>query len=80
VQQGNKPKQEIVTQIMWPSLYFNAADGPLHQRTQLLAQALMGSDMDFDFDHLIYKPPRLDNPFPWHQDEGYWRMGGYYHR
>jgi len=64
-----------VTQIMWPSLYFNANEGPLHQRATALAKALLGDDMEMDFDHLIYKAPGNDIPFPWHQDEGYWRHG-----
>jgi len=72
-----KPKEakEHVLQIMWPSLYFNYETGPLHSRVNALAKELMGPDMAIDFDHLIYKAPHSDNPFPWHQDEGYWRIG-----
>mmetsp|Transcript_62444 Transcript_62444/g.123425 ORF Transcript_62444/g.123425 Transcript_62444/m.123425 type:complete len:322 (-) Transcript_62444:100-1065(-) len=69
---GNK---ENVPQIMWPSLYFNWKQGPLHSRALALAQALLGPDMVFDFDMLIYKGPGQDNPFPWHQDAGYWKSG-----
>merc|ERR1712139_474812 len=50
-------------------------DGPLHERALALARALLGEDMKFDFDMLIYKGPGQDHPFPWHQDEGYWKMG-----
>lgn len=64
-----------VPQIMWPKLYFNWEDGPLHERALALARSLLGEDMEFDFDMLIYKGPGQDHPFPWHQDEGYWKMG-----
>mmetsp|Transcript_117711 Transcript_117711/g.366721 ORF Transcript_117711/g.366721 Transcript_117711/m.366721 type:complete len:301 (+) Transcript_117711:97-999(+) len=67
--------RENVPQVMWPRLYFNAEDGPLHRRALALARALLGPDMALDFDMLIYKGPGEDHPFPWHQDEGYWRMG-----
>lgn len=74
-QAGSDPDTEKVCQVMWPSLYFNFEDGPLHKRTAALARALLGDDVVFDFDHLIYKAPFNDTPFPWHQDEGYWRSG-----
>jgi ectoine hydroxylase-related dioxygenase (phytanoyl-CoA dioxygenase family) len=67
--------KENVPQIMWPRLYFNWQQGPLHSRAEALAQALLGPDMVFDFDMLIYKGPGQDNPFPWHQDAGYWKSG-----
>lgn len=68
-------KRELVPQVMWPSLYFNWEEGPLHQRALALARTLLGPDMAFDFDMMIYKGPGQDNPFPWHQDAGYWKMG-----
>lgn len=62
---------------MWPSLFFNHHEGPLHSRALLLAKTLLGEDMAFDFDHVISKPHSkdVDNEFDWHQDEGYWRLG-----
>ena len=42
---------------MWPSLYLNGGrkKSVLHKRTVDLAKALLGEDMDFDFDMLISK-------------------------
>lgn len=33
----------------------------------------MGDDSEMDFDMLIYKHPKSNTEFPWHQDEAYWR-------
>ena len=47
---------ENITQIMWPSHYVEGLmDGPIHQRLELLAKALLGQDMTFDFDMMISK-------------------------
>ena len=49
-------KIENITQIMWPSHYVEGLmDGPIHQRLELLAKALLGQDMTFDFDMMISK-------------------------
>lgn len=64
---------ENICQIMWPSDYIeHLSDGPLHQRALLLAQALLGDDVVFDFDMLIFKPPLTNTEVPPHQDRGYW--------
>jgi len=58
---------------MWPSSYIpQLRQGPIHQRLELLAQAILGDDMAFDFDMMISKPPNTDVTTPWHQDEAYW--------
>jgi len=67
---------ENTGQIMWPSLYIdNVWAGPLHQRSRIIAQMLMGDDISFDFDMLIYKDGSTLTDTPWHQDEGYWPRG-----
>jgi len=64
---------ENVTQIMWPSDYIEGLQqGPLHQRVGAVAKALLGDDVEFDFDMMIYKAPHTDTEVPWHQDQGYW--------
>ena len=51
-----KTKQaENITQIMWPSLYFDSKNSPLHEKALKLAKELMGEDMEMDFDMLISK-------------------------
>ena len=51
-----KSGQENITQIMWPSSYIpELRQGPIHQRMELLAKAILGDDMAFDFDMIISK-------------------------
>ena len=41
---------------MWPSSYIpELRQGPIHQRLELLAKAILGDDMAFDFDMIISK-------------------------
>ncbi|MEL7146835.1 MAG: phytanoyl-CoA dioxygenase family protein, partial [Bacteroidota bacterium] len=68
---GGKP--EKIVQIMRPSLLYRPlVDSILHQRTQQIAQRLLGDDLAMDFDMLIDKLPHTNTPTPWHQDEAYW--------
>jgi len=73
---SNEPQKltsdENICQIMWPSDYVRIAHGPLHQRTRAVSRLLLGNDIEFDFDMLIYKAPFTNTDTPWHQDEGYW--------
>jgi hypothetical protein len=61
---------ENTGQIMWPQDRIEGlGSGPFHARCELLAEYLMGRDMSFDFDMLIYKDPQTRTETPWHQDE-----------
>lgn len=56
---------------MWPSDFVaGLAMGPIHTRAVVLAKALLGDDMVFDFDMMIYKAPHINTSTPWHSDEG----------
>ena len=82
---------ENTGQIMWPSDRIKGLDkGPLHYRGLQLAKSLLGNDLEFDFDMLIYKDaftggknfneninclPGQQGETPWHQDESYWPSG-----
>ncbi len=69
---GEAGKERIV-QIMRPSLLHPPLQNSvLHQRAALIAKALLGKDMELDFDMLIDKPPFSNAATPWHQDEAYW--------
>ncbi len=69
----DKGEKERIVQIMRPSLLHQPLQNSiLHQRAVQIAQALMGKDMELDFDMLIDKPPYTNAPTPWHQDEAYW--------
>lgn len=70
---GSGKEQELITQIMRPSLLYPAlAQSPLYSRVLAIAQRLMGPDMDIDFDMLINKAPHTNKETPWHQDAAYW--------
>lgn len=64
---------EKITQIMVPSkIVPELLAKPLHKRTLKIAKALLGDDMDLDFDMLINKAPNTNTITPWHQDAAYW--------
>lgn len=73
---ARKDGLENVGQIMWPSdLVEHSREGPIHARSFGLCKALLGDDMRFDFDMLIYKDAHTATNTPWHQDEAYWPEG-----
>ena len=64
---------EKITQIMVPSkIVPELLVKPLHKRTLEIAKALLGDDMDLDFDMLINKASNSNTITPWHQDAAYW--------
>lgn len=70
---GKDVAKENITQIMWPSDFVpTILTMPYHQKALSIAQALMGEDIQMDFDMLINKAPFTDTPTPWHQDAAYW--------
>lgn len=42
------------------------------QRSLEVAKSLMGDDMEYKYDQIIYKPPYNRAETAWHQDGGYW--------
>ena len=69
---GNS-KSESITQIMVPSRHFPALlDSEYYQKIRSIARALLGEDLEIDFDMFINKAPHSDAPTPWHQDCAYW--------
>ncbi len=65
--------RERITQIMLPGrLLPELLEKPLHVKTLAMAKALLGDDMEMDFDMLIDKAPFSNTPTPWHQDCAYW--------
>ena len=70
---GSDGKQELITQIMRPSVLLpELKNSPFHQKALSKVRQLLGGDMALDFDMLIDKAPRTNTPTPWHQDEAYW--------
>jgi phytanoyl-CoA hydroxylase len=71
---GNEDvSKEKITQIMVPSKLFpELLEKPIHSRTLQIAKALLGDDLELDFDMLINKAPHTKTITPWHQDAAYW--------
>lgn len=38
-----------------------------------VARQLLGDDLDYQYDQIIFKPPHTPSPTDWHQDAGYWK-------
>jgi phytanoyl-CoA hydroxylase len=70
---GDATQSENITQIMWPSDFApELPDLPYHRNALAVARALLGDDLEMDFDMLIDKAPHSNTPTPWHQDAAYW--------
>lgn len=70
---GSNDTKERITQIMVPSkLVPGLLEKSLHRKSLAIAKALMGQDIELDFDMLINKAPYTDTITPWHQDAAYW--------
>ncbi len=64
---------EKITQIMRPSMVLpELAKHPVYEKALVLAQDLLGDDMQLDFDMMINKAPYTNTETPWHQDAAYW--------
>ena len=64
---------ESITQIMVPSKYYPALmQSAYYDKIRSISKALLGEDLEIDFDMFINKPPHSDAPTPWHQDCAYW--------
>jgi phytanoyl-CoA hydroxylase len=71
---GNEDaSKEMITQIMVPSKLFpELLQNPIHSKTLQISKALLGNDLELDFDMLINKAPYTNTITPWHQDTAYW--------
>ena len=71
---GNEDSSmEKITQIMVPSKVLpELLEKPIHLRTLQIAKALLGDNLELDFDMLINKAPNTNTKTPWHQDAAYW--------
>ncbi len=70
---GGDGTKEKITQIMVPStLVPELLEKPIHKKSLQIAKALMGDDIELDFDMLINKAAHTDTITPWHQDAAYW--------
>jgi hypothetical protein len=63
-----------ILNVMLPRRYHPAWQGNVYeQRARVLAQQLMGTDIELDYDQLVAKPPnKSEAVFHWHQDLAYW--------
>lgn len=71
--EDGKSETESITQIMVPSKYHPALlESDYYGKIRSISRALLGEDLEIDFDMFINKPPHSDAPTPWHQDCAYW--------
>jgi ectoine hydroxylase-related dioxygenase (phytanoyl-CoA dioxygenase family) len=63
-----------IVNVMLPRRYHPPWRGNVYeQRAAAVAQALLGPDLELDYDQLVAKPPhKRDAVFHWHQDLAYW--------
>lgn len=67
-------EQYAILNVMLPRVYHPQLAGNVYERRAArVAAALIGDDIDIDYDQLVAKPPgKTDAVFHWHQDLGYW--------
>ena len=71
--EGGNSEKEQIAQIMTPSRNYPALlDSAYYKNIAVIARALLGDDLELDFDMFISKPPHSAAPTPWHQDCAYW--------
>ena len=67
------PEDAAVLQLLLPFDYAPALfDTAFFRKAAALARALIGEPLRYRGSHYIAKPPRGDNPTPFHQDEAFW--------
>jgi hypothetical protein len=73
-------KPALLPQIAEPSRYApELKESLFHRNTLEVAKQLLGAEVHRYAEHMIYKPPLVGAPTPWHQDEAY-SMGDYEYR
>lgn len=73
---GGDPEDPKTLQLLLPFDYAPALfDGPFFRAGAALAGALLGPELRYRGSHYVQKPPRGDNPTPFHQDEAFWDPG-----
>ena len=59
-------------QIIYPSKYEPIfTETRLYRTAHVIAEQILGPEVELWFDHAIYKPPHHGAETPWHQDEAY---------
>jgi hypothetical protein len=70
------PDDAAVLQLLLPFDYAPGLfDTAFFRKAAALAHALLGPQLRYRGSHYIAKPPRGDNPTPFHQDEAFWDPG-----
>jgi phytanoyl-CoA hydroxylase len=71
---GRRPEDFSIINVMLPRRYFPAWAGNIFERrAAAIAEQLVGSGMELDYDQLLAKQPYKDDAvFAWHQDMAYW--------
>jgi hypothetical protein len=69
-----KPEDFDLINAMLPRQYMPSfANNPYERRVASVAKALLGDDMEYDYDQFLAKKPGREGAvFSWHQDMAYW--------
>jgi ectoine hydroxylase-related dioxygenase (phytanoyl-CoA dioxygenase family) len=74
--EGNK-QRGMVVQLSSPSRHIPGwAEHAYFRNALSVARQLLGDDLEYQYDQIIFKPPHAGSPTDWHQDAGYWKEGG----
>ena len=66
-----------VLQLANPSRHISHWQSHAYFRNALdIARQLLGDDLEYFYDQIIYKPPHHPGVTDWHQDAGYWSESG----
>jgi phytanoyl-CoA hydroxylase len=71
-----KHQRGKVVQLSNPSHYIPGwQEHAYFQNALSVARQLLGDDLVYWYDQIIFKPPHAGSPTDWHQDAGYWKEG-----
>lgn len=72
---GTKPGTKVV-QLANPSRYIAGWQQHAYFQNALdIARQLLGDDVEYFYDQIIFKPPHTPGETDWHQDASYWKEG-----
>jgi len=74
--EGTKQRGKVV-QLSNPSRHIVGwQEHTYFQNARAVARQLLGDDLDYWYDQIIFKPPHAASPTDWHKDAGYWGERG----
>jgi ectoine hydroxylase-related dioxygenase (phytanoyl-CoA dioxygenase family) len=73
---GEIPEGVQVIQLASPSRHIPVwQEHAYFRNARAISRQLLGDDLDYFYDQIIFKPPRTPGETHWHQDAAYWTEG-----